>query len=452
MAFPSILFNSSTGSDTAASGAGPGTALSGTGAAIASNTTVTLTVDAPDLSGVATDGSACMWVDSSTGRQFSRITAVNNIAKTVTVATAYGVTESGRNWGIGGKRATLDNANSRKLFTADLQNNWEVVLEDNQTISSVIAGTVGDRHIRVRSSVVGTTRTITQTANAACFTVSDQVGEFTDLKFCCSNGTKTAAYGIGLGGNNGNIRCTRCIFGDATNTLLTGFHRGTYINFLIDCEIVSCTSHGVHMVGGNGSLQLIGCWIHACGGDGIKLEDYDTSGSIINNIISGNTGKGINYSSDNFQRTPVIIGNVIHGNTSDGILFTFSSSFGYTTSSVILNNQITGNGGYGINTSGISVTTVVQSDYNNFGTGGTANTSGDVNGFTKGSNSLNVDPGYVNAGSNNFAVGTNTKAEGFPDAARTIGNNLSATTSYIDIGAAQRAESSGVFINRKVVR
>src|SRR3954470_959504 len=103
MALPTIAINSGTGSDTAASGAGPATALSGTGAATAASTTVTLLTDNPDLSGVATDGSAVIWVGSSSGRQFAKITGVNNTAgvKTVTVSDAFANTESGKNWGIG---------------------------------------------------------------------------------------------------------------------------------------------------------------------------------------------------------------------------------------------------------------------------------------------------------------------------------------------------------------
>ena len=115
---PKILFNSSTGSDTQASGAGPATAIFGTGASLNSSTSVDLSADAPNLSGVATDGSACLWVSTSSGRQFAKITAVNNTTKIVTVALAYGVTATGLTWAIGGKRATLDAASSRTLFGA----------------------------------------------------------------------------------------------------------------------------------------------------------------------------------------------------------------------------------------------------------------------------------------------------------------------------------------------
>lgn len=116
MAVPTILIDNSSGSDTAASGAGPATALHGTGAATtASGSTVDLSADSPNLSGVATDGSALLWVQSSSGRQASPITAVNNTTKVVTVSDTYANTESGKTWAIGGKRATLDDAGFRQI-------------------------------------------------------------------------------------------------------------------------------------------------------------------------------------------------------------------------------------------------------------------------------------------------------------------------------------------------
>ena len=78
MAFPTISINNSTGSDTAASGAGPATAVTGAGASLNATSTITLSADTPDLSGVATDGSDAIWVETSSGRQYYKITAVDD--------------------------------------------------------------------------------------------------------------------------------------------------------------------------------------------------------------------------------------------------------------------------------------------------------------------------------------------------------------------------------------
>src|SRR5688500_18477061 len=100
-----ILFNSSTGSDTAASGAGPATALTGTAASYSGSG---FTLDgSPDLSGVVA-GTAILYVATSTGRKFFDITSVDDGANTVTVVTAPAGTATGLTWAIGGKRATFD--------------------------------------------------------------------------------------------------------------------------------------------------------------------------------------------------------------------------------------------------------------------------------------------------------------------------------------------------------
>lgn len=122
MAYPVILFNNSTGSDTAASGAGPSTALSGTSASYSESgvgePTKTFTLDgSPDLSGVITDGSHVIWVDTSEGRQFFKITAVDDGADTVEVDAELTGTTTGLTWGLGGKRASLKG--SRMLFESE---------------------------------------------------------------------------------------------------------------------------------------------------------------------------------------------------------------------------------------------------------------------------------------------------------------------------------------------
>ena len=90
-------------------------------------------------------------------------------------------------------------------------------------------------------------------------------------------------------------------------------------------------------------------------------------------------------------------------------------------------------------------TPVFEVDYNGFGAGTMGQTSGQYNGYAGGSNDVtlatDVDP-YVNKASGDYALddtnGVDLKAAGFPGACRGI-----ATTSYVDIGAAQRQESAG---------
>lgn len=435
---PTILFNDASGSDTAASGAGPGTALFGTGASLNASTTVTLSADTPDLSGVATDGSACLWVDTSSGRQFSRITAVDNTADTVTVATTYSVTESGRNWGIGGKRKTIDNANSRKLLTADIQAGWAVTFEDDTsaTISSVITttldGNTTDGYITIQGSAEG--RVMNQTANASHFNINTVTGYwlFKNLKFTNSNGTRTSACFVGFAPV---AVWETCIFGDATNKLYRGIVMTNVARMrFTDCEFTTMTDQALRCLNGE-RIIMEGCYVHDNTGAGIVLAGNITMSDC---IVETNGSYGLWMTSNDIAYLCNIQKCVFHANTSHGI---YSDDY-YRGSLTIKSNNITANGGYGI--SMVAAQTGNQSgiDYNNFGTGGTANTSGARQNITAGSNDLAVDPGYSNASGANFEAGTNIKALGFPKSTRTIGANQSATNAFIDVGI-QREEAGG---------
>ena len=96
-----VLFNSSTGSDTAASGLGPATALSGAGASTTAASGV--------VTGIVTTGVTSgdlLWVGSTSGRRFSVIASVDSGTQ-VTCDDVFVNTESSRNWGIGGKRKSI---------------------------------------------------------------------------------------------------------------------------------------------------------------------------------------------------------------------------------------------------------------------------------------------------------------------------------------------------------
>lgn len=434
MALPVILFNNSTGSDTAASGAGPGTALSGANAAtVAANNVVTLSVDAPNLSGVATDGSAVMWVSSSTGRQYSKITATDNTLKTVTCEDNYANTEGTRGWGIGGKRKTIGVASGARLFTTDIKPSWIAELEDNQSISATLGtflNNVTTDWFTLRGKS-GSTPLITETGNAVIATISGG-WRVQNLQFVNSNAAHPRAWSAA---SSGLSVFERCVFGDGTNTIASAIDR-TANNprvLFIDCEIKNCTGFGILLASTGVSLETDGCWIHDNLGGGISCG---ASVLIVRNtLIETNTGDGINLGTTVIHAH--ISDSTIDGNTGDGI---DGTSAVLATQAIDLKGcNITANGGYGVNpSSGINLG---YEDYNNFGTGATANTSGALNGLTQGAHSLSVDPAYTNSAANNYGVGAAVQGKGFPDANRNIGDNNSATVSTKDIGCAQHLAS-----------
>lgn len=443
MALPTILFNNGTGSDTAASGAGPGTAVTGTGASLNATTTVTVSADSPDLSGIATDGSAVLWVKTSSGQQFAKITGTDNGAKTITVATAYSVTESGKTWAVGGKRKTLDNADSRVLLTTatGALPGWTLTFEDDSSASlssailAIAAGDTTTGWITIQGSAEG--RVMNQTASANHFTSNDfdqpNYLVFKNLKFTNSNATKTNA--IVANAKSGKWMFRACIFGDATNTLrrAVSLAAGSSNFAFFDCEVTACTDVGINN-SGSGITIIDGCWIHGCASDGVGISNSIRS-TIVRSLITGNGGDGVKVAGG-----PVYFSMsqcTIHGNTGDGL----DLSGGLVPVFVCYSNNFTGNGNYGIRAASNQPSDVC--DYNNFGTGATANTSGARLNISAGAHDLAVDPQYTATGSNNYGVGANAQDKGFPDATRNVGANQSATVNYSAIGAAEPQVTGG---------
>ena len=110
----SIVFNNSTGSDTQSSGLGPSVAVYGSGASTTGSSAVVTGIDTTGVS-----AGDLLWVQSSSGRQFSIIASVDSSTQ-VTCDDQFANTESSRTWAIGGKRQTLDNVSSRRLFYDDI--------------------------------------------------------------------------------------------------------------------------------------------------------------------------------------------------------------------------------------------------------------------------------------------------------------------------------------------
>ncbi len=315
MALPVVKINSSGSSDTAASGAGPATALFGTAAATAASTVVTLLVDNPDLSGVATDGSAAIWIGSSSGRRWSRITAVNNTAgvKTVTVATAFANTESGKNWGIGGKRATL--AGSAQLFK-DFESGWVIDPQSGETFTADIVVTpattnTGSGPPTIASStftgVWGTQPLIQTATSGVCGFDVSSVATTTGLNiyglsFKCTVGTPVEGNSglVPKGGHTNCISIAACIFDgwyyglDGVNGSFNRFKNCT----VEQCEIKNCTHDGINFA--PDPLVLIKCYIHdnATSGTGNGAIGGGAGGTlpvhiIEDTIVSGHPNAGI---------------------------------------------------------------------------------------------------------------------------------------------------------------
>lgn len=130
---------------------------------------------------------------------------------------------------------------------------------------------------------------------------------FDNVPFCTLNnyGVTNITGGTGIALN----KVTNTSMGIASIQAVTGvglkFTNCSNLGF-INFSIIKCSSHGIELVSGNSSIDLISGYINSCGGDGIKLTA--TSDSINLSSISSlsNTGYGINIANANCDKNILV--------------------------------------------------------------------------------------------------------------------------------------------------
>ena len=244
-----FLVNSSTGSDTAASGLGPATAKYGSTAAISAGSAVVNSIDTTGLS-----VGDVIWVDTTSGRQFNVIASVDN-ATQVTCDYYWDASEYIANWAVGGKRATLTGMESLLSYqVATDSDTSEIVLESDQTVNWTQHAA---QNLRIVSSEVGTQRTVTQ--QSTYFLIGADDCYLRDL-VVKTDGTGTkyvTKHDLTYG--DSNIVAENCVFG-ATGASYTYFNDGNilYAKYLYlqatNCAFIS-SGFGTRI-----SLQCDACY------------------------------------------------------------------------------------------------------------------------------------------------------------------------------------------------
>ena len=289
-----VIFNDGAGSDSAASGVGPSTAVTGTGGSTDGTSTVDLSADSPDLSGVSA-GDLFYLHDPTSGRQFSVIASVDDGADTVTCDDSFTNTESGLTWAIGGKRATFDDSASRRLFTTDGSGGWWLETETDQTLNGDISTSA--HSILVRGAASADHPVITQANNDYHFQGNRSGGTIflQNLKLQNSNGTKTNAIGVRANASNATYHIIDCILGDATNQLLKGFDHAQFTgNYLIqNCVVEECTDSGIDIIN-QSNMKVYDCVIRNNGAYGIVCVTNTSSKEchVHNCLFYGNATAG----------------------------------------------------------------------------------------------------------------------------------------------------------------
>jgi hypothetical protein len=177
----------------------------------------------------------------------------------------------------------------------------------------------------------------------------------------------------------------------------------------------SSGAHGISTNNGGTQSFIHGNRIRFCRDAGVI--DTSFGSSIVGNLIYGCAGVGVNAgeaAGAGFSGG-LILGNTIHGNGGDGIV---ASGTGSINAYGIRNNNITKNGGFGLNVSNGSTALNDQRkrlcDYNNYGTGALANTGGAYANISAGAHDLAVDPQYTSASTGDFTPANVATQVGFP--------------------------------------
>lgn len=456
MALPTILVDSATGSDTAASGAGPGTALTGSAASTNAGGTVVTLDGSPDLSGVATDGSHTIFLNDSTAgsRNHGKITAVDNGAKTVTVANAFGGNLTNKAWAIGGKRASVGGTTSVKLLennagNGDAMPGWSISVAagHTETIAATItwrrAGDRIDGVITLTGPTSGTLPILTFSNNGDALVLNTFLQVVKFIEFRNSNATKTASRAIVCIAVGQEVQ--GCVVNHATNKFWRAI--GSSSNGLIirDCSFGNCANVGIDLTNASTvNTRIENCEIYSCGSNGISIATL--GGAIRNCLITGNSGDGINDTAGGTALQPQpysIIGCTIDNNAGDGIEITCAASSSDGINNRVVENCIlSNNGGYGLKISGASWTDALltrsmvhfrNNDHYN-------NTSGFCNiALTCDENTTNNDPKYKDTANRDYTP-TNRLilASGYPLYGSLKIGSSSGSYSSVDQGAVQQ--------------
>lgn len=472
MAFPTIRVLSGTGSDTAASGAGPGdgvtsgSALTGT-AASTSGTGLVVTLDgSPDLTNVDTTGLHALYLADATAgaRNFGKITAKANSGSPtaqVTVSDAFGLSLSGKSWAIGGKRATIAGTNSLKLFSnnsaaGDAMPGWAVEMQSGHSESPTTA-----IDLRRAGDTTSGPIVLRGAAGAATMPAIALASDTTNFFVLRADYQQLRDFTISAAGRSGmasgvNLLANYAVLSGLKLAAASSYFSGAILlgsgSRVLGCEVANVTGNGISNPNGNSlGTEIRGNYVHDNTLVGIHLGTAPYFGATVaENIIASNGHEGIyiDQARGDALGSLYVERNDVAGNGTSGSYSGINvvSSAAATAWTVVANNYLKSNSAWGVHFSSASVSVATLKGWgtqirnNGFKT----NTSGEVaaNGvavtdtaIVQGSVSA-ADPDNASYGtSGNYAKGTaSTLYEaGWP----TSNIGKSSTRSYVTIGAAQ---------------
>lgn len=356
-----ILFNSSTGSDSAASGLGPSVAVVGSSAELDGTSTVDVSYDGVSLSSISAGD--LLFCDTTSGRKFSVIASVDTINETITTDDAWSV-ESGVSWAVGGKRASITGSVvSLDDWTADVKEGYIIQFESGYTESFT-------SRLRARTGGFYTVRGEPDAAIRPKLTTSYDfvIGPGQGMQFLNMEFAKSAAGGTLLShGSGGTSVWKNCKFGDSTNLPAIAFKtdarsviegceftgsEGVYSNateiVLSGCLFKSC-GKGISFVYSSMSHTVVNCIFHQCD---VGISEGTTGGNALPaKLIEGNVfncvDAGIQVpANSSWRQRGILCKNNLFANSTYGIEFV-----GNTLPNTSLHSVYLGNAFYNMGTS-----------------------------------------------------------------------------------------------------
>ena len=408
MVLCTVIYNASSGSDTAASGSNaPTTAHTDTtlSQTVSTATSTTQTFSGTiDLTGVANDGTDVIWINTASGqRHLFRITSFTGGVSTCTAvvtATAAGGTAGGLSWAIGGIRKTLINDTARRDL-ADALSGWRLEFQAGTYASGSASLSLGT----ATNETDGPIEMVAASGASPAFTWTSD------------------SWWLLLSANNIHTIFRGLTITNTTSTN-TGAH-GIYLNsqaasLIQDCTI-ACSGYAIYARTGQGLIQ--GCDLKSTHAAALQIEttgytalrcivhdsvvgitaggvaDNTQTNQIIGCVVRDNT-TGIDVTTFGYNRTVVIMNSVIEAN-GDGVKVTGTVTVTARSQMRVVNNIFTNNTGYGLN----FVTSQLEYRFVHFNNAYYNNTSGARNNLAAGDNdvTLTADP-YTAVGSDDYTL------------------------------------------------
>lgn len=410
-------------------------ALSGTGATV-SGSTVTLD-GSPDLSGVVTSGANqdSIHLDNSNvaNQKIFWITAVDNVAKTVTVSVAPTLSASPTAWRIGGRILLAGiTGNESFLRAGDTVNiNNSPAAAAGTLITARVAGDITSGYVTWKGTSGYPTLTCTDASHL--FTGNVAFQRITGLTFTQQGATLGCLNLSGTAADNWLIDNNKFTDAGGPMILIASGATGARIigNELSGTNTAS--AHGISV--SDNTCVIMFNYIHDLAGttcDGINFNSSTSLQFVYGNIIDTCTGRGILKSATS-THIMVLLQNIFYANGNSG----FENA--NHTLAVLYNNIFMNNGDaageYNLE-GGSMFGSLSIGNYNCFYDGGAGD---NLLNYTAGANDITTDPSFTNAAAGDFSLGSGSpcKATGFPGAF--IGG---LSTGYMDMGIVQRQEAA----------